>query len=164
MTDTRYSLRRGIAADAPALWAIRSDAVRCTCRGHYPDELLERWAASPLPESFPANIEREYVIVGVVGSRIAGFATLKASTAEVDAVFVAPGEGRRGLGRRLLVHIEDVAARKGLQRLGLNASLNAVPFYEACGYEAISEGVYTTGAGVQIACVRMEKAIETLTA
>lgn len=159
MDGSGHSLRRGTAADAPALWAIRADAIRQTCRSHYPVEMLERWAASPLPETFPDNIELQYVVVGTAGPTIAGFATLNASTAEVEAVFVAPAHGGHGLGRQLLAHLEAVAAQQGLQSLRLCASLNAVAFYRAAGFRAVSEGNYTTSAGVEIACVHMEKTL-----
>lgn len=157
--DTRFAIRRATAADAPAMWAVRSDAIRRTCISHYPADMLERWASSPMPETFPANIECEYFIVGVAGSRVAGFAALKASSAVVDAVFVAPGDGGRGLGRWLLADLEAAAREMGLQTLSLSASLNAVPFYRAAGYETVSEGTYTTSTGVEIACVRMKKSL-----
>ncbi|MGH8192166.1 MAG: GNAT family N-acetyltransferase [Rhodanobacteraceae bacterium] len=160
MTDTGFSLRRATARDAPVMWALRADAIRKTCKGHYPAEMLERWASSPIPDTFARNIENEYFIVGVADSRIAGFAALRTSTAEVEAVFVAPACGRHGLGRRLLARLEVAAMEKGLQKLGLNASLNAVPFYRSAGYDVISEGTYTTRAGVEIACVRMEKSLD----
>ncbi|MGH8213310.1 MAG: GNAT family N-acetyltransferase [Rhodanobacteraceae bacterium] len=159
MTLATLSLRRATAADAADLWRVRCDAIRETCRSHYPAEMLERWAATPLPETFGRRIEDEYAIVGITGSGIAGFAALKASASLIDAVFVAPGEGRRGLGRQLLANLERVAIARGLQTLRVNASLNAVPFYAAAGYEGISQGIYTTSAGVQIACVRMEKSL-----
>lgn len=159
MVTARFRLRRGVAADAPALWAIRVDGIRDTCRTHYPDELIERWAASPLPETFASDVERKDVVVGEARARIAGFAILDASIAEIEAVFVAPAEARRGLGRQLLSQIEATASGQGVHRLVLDASLNAVPFYLACGFTPFANGIHTTRAGVQIPCVRMEKTI-----
>lgn len=157
MTGPEFSLRRATATDAPALWAVRTKAILETCRGHYPDELLERWARSPMPESFPGDIEGGYCVVAITDGWIAGFAERRAKTGEVQALFVAPGMGRRGLGRQLLANLEADALEMGIGRLGLHASLNAVPFYRAAGYRSISEGTYTTSAGVELACVRMEK-------
>jgi GNAT superfamily N-acetyltransferase len=160
MTIATFSLRRAVAADAPAMWALRAQAIRETCRSHYPSELLERWSSSPLPDTFPSRIESEYFIVGTVESRVAGFATLKVSSAEIEAVFVSPDAGRRGLGRALLANLEGAALAGGLHSLGLHSSLNAVPFYQAMGYTAISESTYTTSQGLEIACVHMRKAFE----
>lgn len=160
MTITRFVLRRGTAADAPALWTVRADAIRGTCCSHYPRELIERWAASPLPEAFAGTIERKHVVVGIAESRIAGFAILDAFAAKVEAVFVVPAVTRRGLGRHLLAHLEATAREAGLHRLDVDASLNAVPFYAAAGYETLSQGVHTTSTGIEIACVRMEKSLD----
>ncbi|MBS0382937.1 MAG: GNAT family N-acetyltransferase [Proteobacteria bacterium] len=157
MVDTRFMLRRATAVDAPALWALRIDAIRRTCRGHYPDALIERWAASPMPDSFSSHLEREHAVVGVTGTRIAGFAVLNPVNTEVEAVFVAPDHGRHGLGRRLMAELEAAASRMGLRKLHLDASLNAVPFYTAAGYHALGQDTYTTSTGLAIACVRMEK-------
>lgn len=153
------SVRRATASDAPAMWAIRADAIRWTCRSHYPAELLDRWASGPLPETFPTRIGNEYFVVATVESRIAGFAALKISSAEIEAVFVAPDAGRRGLGRQLLADLENAALREGLESLSLNSSLNAVPFYAALGYDSVSENIHTTSQGLQIACVYMTRSL-----
>lgn len=158
--STAITLRRATTSDAPAIWEIRAGAIRLTCRSHYPAGLLERWASSPLPDTFPSRIENEYFIVGSIESRIVGFAALKVSSAEVEAVFVAPDAGRRGVGRSLLADLEGAALKSGLQALSLNASLNAVPFYRAVGYNAVSEGTYVTSQGLQIACVHMHKPLD----
>lgn len=155
----RFVLRRGAAADAPMLWMLRADAIRHACRGHYPHDVLERWAASPMPETFAAGIPCRCVVVGEAGNRIAGFAILDRAAAGVEAVFVAPAKARRGLGHRLLVHLEGAARDEGLHGLSLDASLNAVPFYLAAGYHALSQGVHTTSAGVVMACVGMGKTL-----
>jgi GNAT superfamily N-acetyltransferase len=160
MTNATFTLRRAVAADAPVLWAIRRDAILRTCRSHYPDALLQHWASGPVPASFPRNIENGYFVAGVTGGRIAGFAALKVASAEIDAVFVAPGHGRRGLGKLLLAHLEDQAVRAGLHALGLSASLNAVAFYHAAGYRSVGATRYTTSAGAVIDCVRMEKRLD----
>lgn len=159
-----FTLRRAVAEDAPTLWTIRHDAILRTCRGHYPDALLERWASGPMPESFPRNIEDGHFIVGIADTRIAGFAALKIACAEIAAMFVAPDLGRCGLGKSLLARLEDEAASAGLRTLGLSASLNAVAFYRAAGYRSIGATRYTTSAGANIVCMRMEKQLAALAA
>ena len=154
---TRFTLRRATASDAPTLWSIRSAAIRETCRSHYSRQIVEHWAASPIPQAFAADIENGHCVVGVAGRRVAGFAELRIGVATVQAVFVAPDMQHRGLGQRLLTHIEAVAAQSGLAEISLDASLNVVPFYLAAGYSIVSEGTYTTNAGVELACVHMRK-------
>lgn len=153
----QFSLRPALAADAPAIWDIRAEAIRVSCRSHYPDAMLSRWAATPMPEIVVANIERGCFTVGVLESTIAGFAAINTAAAEIEALFVAPACAGRGLGSGLLAHLELSATRQGLAVLELNASLNAVPFYEARGYQSLERTAYTNSIGLEIACVRMRK-------
>lgn len=139
------------------MWAIRADAIRCTCRSHYPEDLLERWASGVMPNGFPDRIESGCFVIGLAQTGTAGFAALNVTNAQIEAVFVSPQHGRRGLGRELLAHLEEHASAMALRELDVDASLNALTFYRAAGYRALSEGVYVTSAGLEIACVRMQK-------
>ena len=88
-----------------------------------------------------------------------GFGVLNQETAEVEAVYVSPGAGRRGIGLEILRKLEERASALGLRVLRLNASLNAVPFYEKAGYVAQERSKYRLLTGVEIACVPMMKAM-----
>jgi GNAT superfamily N-acetyltransferase len=52
----------------------------------------------------------------------------------VTAVFVRPGEARRGVGAALLARLEREARRAGLRTLRVRAALSAIPFYDAMGF------------------------------
>jgi hypothetical protein len=90
MTRARFTLRRATVADAPAMWDIRAEAIRVTCRSRYPEAMLARWAATPMPGTIVANIERGYFTAGILESSIAGFAAINVAAAEIEALFVAP--------------------------------------------------------------------------
>ena len=85
------------------------------------------------------------------------FGVLNQESAEVEAVYVSPEAGRRGIGLELLRKLEEQASARGLQLLRLNASLNAVQFYEKAGYVAQEQSKYRLLTGVEIACVPMMK-------
>ena len=88
-----------------------------------------------------------------------GFGVLNQENAVVEAVYVSPGVGRRGIGREVLRKLEERASALGLRVLRLNASLNAVPFYEKAGYVPQERSKYRLSTGVEIACVPMVKVI-----
>ena len=88
-----------------------------------------------------------------------GFGVLNQLIAEVEAVYVDPEAGRRGIGLEVLLKLEERARALGLRVLRLNASLNAVPFYERAGYVARAQSKYRLLTGVEIACVPMVKAV-----
>jgi len=75
----------------------------------------------------------------------------------VCALYVDPRYGRRGIGRELLDNLEEVARERGLPDLELKASLKAVAFYLACGYERVAEAALRLSDGTELRCVRMRK-------
>lgn len=157
-TDT-VTFRPADSTDAEGIWAVRADAILSGCRDHYPPDLIGQWASAPMPLSLQTRIEDEKFIVALSDSRIVGFAGLKRVDRKVDAVFVVPDFSGRGVGTRLLARVEEQAGELGIAVLGLDASLNAVAFYEAAGYRRVGDGRHATSGGLVIACVRMEKVL-----
>jgi len=150
-------VRKATTADAAVIRAVRTRAILVGCKRHYDDDLLRAWAHNPMPASFPLFIESEPFYVAERASTVVGFAGLKHSTSELNAVFVAPEFTGQGLGMRLLRLVENVACDLRIPLLGLSASLNSVPFYSRAGYIAGAREMYATSSGLQIPCVRMEK-------
>src|SRR5207237_850793 len=71
---------------------------------------------------------------------------------EIMAVYVDPAHVRRGVGRLMMAKLEEVARADGATHLYLNAALNSVGFYAACGYQRMKETVYMTRGGLVIKC------------
>jgi GNAT superfamily N-acetyltransferase len=112
-----------------------------------------------MPSDFGSFVAEETFLVATAESTLAGFAGLCTSKSEVDALFVDPSFLRRGLGRHLLSHLEELAVKAKLTVLTLKASLNSVGFYKSAGYIQGQDGWHTTKRGLQIACIHMAKAI-----
>lgn len=56
----------------------------------------------------------------------------------ISQLFVAARQQRQGLGKLLIQFVEQQAKERNVSQLTVRASLNAVPFYEKCGFEATS--------------------------
>lgn len=54
---------------------------------------------------------------------------------EVYGFYVSPNVLRRGVGTLLFGELEKRALEQGGHGIGVISTLNAVPFYEACGFE-----------------------------
>ena len=153
------TLRPALPLDIEALWALRTVAVRVSCAMHYAPEQITAWTASPVPNSYAAMLAAGGGIVALQGDIIAGYAMLDADKQEVDALFVDPARAGLGIGKRLLAALEQLARGRGIARLHLSASLNAVPFYRAAGFVALREEAYTHPSGISLASVAMEKVL-----
>jgi len=53
---------------------------------------------------------------------------------KLHSLFVKPGFQRQGIGTRLVRHLEQFAAGKGLAQLQLSSSITALPFYQNLDY------------------------------
>lgn len=145
----RVRVRDATAADAEAVRAVHYRSIRDLGRPAYDEEQAEAWAAGCAtadytPDDDPAV---EYVVAESDGV-VVGFGALYDGAAEdieepvdatVTAVYVDPSVARQGVGTRLHDVLEERARDRGAERLGLTASLPAVAFYEAQGYERVRE-------------------------
>jgi GNAT superfamily N-acetyltransferase len=75
----------------------------------------------------------------------------------VRAVYVDPAVAGTGVGSAILEHLEAVARDRGLDSLGLHSSVNARSFYEAHGYEPVTELTFEFGVEVEGPSVEMCK-------
>ena len=80
---------------------------------------------------------------------------------EVFGFYVSPKVQRRGVGRRLMAELERRAMAQGCVRLGVCSTLNATPFYEACGFVVIKDSHCHSLGGVELKCKVLEKRCRT---
>jgi putative acetyltransferase len=150
-------LRSATHADLDAMWALRTRAIAAGSAGHYPAAIMAAWLASPLPRSYPDFVDSGGALIAQQQGAIVGNAILDVRSGEVDAVFVDPQAGGRGIGKAMLAALERMALGHGHARLSVSASLNAVPFYQAAGFVALRQALYAHPSGIGLDCVEMEK-------
>ena len=155
-----WRLRRAVPADAPAIWAIHTRAIRETASSHYPPEAVAAWSARMTPESYVEPIEARVVLVAEdEDGRIAGYAQLHPREGIVQACYVDPDFNGRGVGRALMAAIEDEARAAGRTALLLDASLNAIPFYATLGWHEEARAHHELAPGAWLDCAIMTKKI-----
>lgn len=91
--------------------------------------------------------ERDGVVVGfaAVIPRVDG-------GAELDALFVEPNVWKRGIGRRLVEHIAEVARMRAAKFLHVIGNPHAEGFYLSCGFRVT--GTINTRFGIGLAMRR----------
>lgn len=153
-------IRDARPADAEAVREVHATSITELGTQAYTREQVEAWALGCESADYMAAIEAEemeFVVADPVdpGSdgeaagpedRVVGFGSLKlaapegyetAADAEVTGVYVHPSVARDGVGTRIYGELEERAREAGVGTLVLGASRNAVPFYEAHGYERV---------------------------
>jgi len=149
-------VRSATQEDAAAVCRVHARAIREIAASHYTPEETEAWAGPRKPGDYLSSIRDDEFYVAEEDGEVVGFGTLKKS-GEVEAVYVSPEATRRGVGSAILLRLEDSARDLGLTSLHLEASLNAIPFYEGAGYNSLRQSKHRLTSGVEIACLRMTK-------
>ncbi|WP_439025770.1 GNAT family N-acetyltransferase [Haloarchaeobius sp. DT45] len=172
-------VREATLADVPAVRGVHEAAIRELGRQTYSQEQVDAWAAGVASAEY-ADIDDEdcYFVVaerendGRDDPVVVAFGSLwltdpatdeQSVDAEVTAVYVHPAVARRGVGSQVLAALEREARARGVETLGLTASTNAVPFYEAHGYERVTERLHEFSShlstGVEGTVVVMDKSV-----
>jgi len=155
-------LRPARADDAAAIRAVHARAIRGT-GSHYTFDEREAWVGGRKPADYLAAIAGRHVVVAEsAGSppRVLGFGQLLPSEGLVEAVYVDPDAGRRGIGAALFAALEREARARGARTLTLDASLNSVPFYRALGFDVDVAAQHPLAPGVTLRCMVMSKALD----
>lgn len=153
------TIRKAQQEDCQSIGSVHAAAVKGICTAFYTSEEIQAWSVPRKPESYEESVRSKEFFVAEKGGVIVGFGVLNQASAEVEAVYVSPEAGRRGIGLQVLRKLEERALSLGLAELRLNASLNAVPFYMRAGYVPQERSKYRLATGVEIACVPMVKSL-----
>jgi predicted N-acetyltransferase YhbS len=136
-------IRTAIPAEREALEALQR---RASLANEGDREALERHPdAIDLPEH---QIVAGGVFVAEDSGTLVGFSAIlprEDGDAELDALFVEPGNQRRGVGRLLVEHCAKAARLAGSSALHVVGNPHAKPFYLACGFDIV--GTFQTRFG-----------------
>lgn len=130
------SIRRATVTDAERMHAVHVASSTAAYQRFFGGKGLEQWLATRSPAVCAAEISKWAVILAEEDGVLLGFAALDATKANIDAVYVAPERWRQGIGRQLLIRLEEIARDAGLSCITLQAAGPAILFYQRQGYIA----------------------------
>jgi putative acetyltransferase len=151
------------AADAAAMAAAHRDSIQALGPRFYPPPVVEGWSAAVTPEMYAAAMQAGevfFVATGTIDGEAAvlGFSSHRPDDDEDGAsVYVRGGVARQGIGSALLRLAEAHARAHDAASIAIQASLAAVAFYRANGFEEIGRGAARLMTGASMACVFMRK-------
>lgn len=125
--------------DLTRLPAIELAAARLL-EGHAPESVLNETTGSDVLQ----KAQREgHLWVALLDDVAVGFAhveVIERQAAHLEEIDVEPAHGRRGLGRRLVLHVCDWAARNGYAAVTLTTFRHLpwnMPFYARLGFKIL---------------------------
>lgn len=153
------TIRKANQFDTQKIYDLRSRAIVEKCSEYYSEEQVSLWTQGEASEEFNQDVIATFY-VSEIDDQVIGSGKLNTETGMVDAIFVEPEYFGIGAAKQMLFFLETLAKSHGLKRLKLDATLNAAPFYRACGYVGESRSTYHSQRGISLDCIPMEKALE----
>ncbi|POP70120.1 GNAT family N-acetyltransferase [Pseudomonas syringae] len=153
-----FEIRRAGHSDSQTAFDIRLLAIRHQCIGAYTETQLLAWTAGAAEDGYYTLMEKHFYLGCIEGEPVAT-GMLDLENGEIGAIFVHPGFMQRGIGRRVLNHLECLARDLGLEEVKLDATLNAADFYRRYGFVGEETAIYHSPSGLQLTCVPMVKGL-----
>ena len=157
------NLRQAEVGDRDRIYAIHTSAILELCSTSYSEESVRQWAARQTPSQYSPFIEaREITLAVSAQEEVVGFGHLiqgckSGSTCEIKGLFVSHRWARKGVGRSLLLHMEQQAREGGHTTVHVKSSLNAKGFYEKMGYSAVDVSDTHVCCDQTLQCISMNK-------
>ena len=161
--NMEFRIRIASPADADRIAAAHLDSIRTLGPRYYDQPIVEQWGARIRPAMYTtamADGEQFFVAVDALApdTDILGFSSTHASeNGHRLAVYVRGRAARRGIGSALLREAERAAGASGATIINVDASLAAVEFYRANGFDSVGDGEHRLTSGTHMACVFMQK-------
>lgn len=128
-------IRPATPGDARELFEIRRAAILALATPAMREDMVIAWADAHPPAWTHVLIRERDVRVFEHEGTMAGW--LSATGCRIDGLYVSPPHAGRGIGTALLASAEAEMAARGCREILLDASVNALHFYQRRGYKPV---------------------------
>jgi len=153
-------IRSATKNDIESFKAVVKLSIMESCKEYYSHAeikaLLKQYPERSLYEKW---LYERVLIVAVDDGDVVGFAQYNPNMSYIEAVHVLPKYFGEGVGRELVGAIERIASEMGAKVITLESSLNAVCFYDKCGYIKKGNSKFKCNSGIELKVVEYEKQI-----
>jgi ribosomal protein S18 acetylase RimI-like enzyme len=142
------------------------DSIRSIGALHYEAPIVSDWGARVRGELYAEAMARGDEFFVAIGEREGKPEVLGFSSHRIDggehrtAIYVRGKAARLGVGSALFRMAEAAAIAAGATSIHVDASLAAVEFYTANGFQEVGRGTHRLSSGRRMACVFMRKNLE----
>ena len=155
--------------DAEGIVQVHVDCLRRVCSAYYTEDTMQKWINAQSLQEYSSWIKSaaHFLVVANKDDDIFAFAHIGKCSHdtfssemdyEVHKLYVSPDVARRGIGKKLLKELERRVSNDGASGIALRSAMNAVSFYEACGYRYTVDSVAYVGEA-EVECKYLEKVI-----
>lgn len=158
-----FEIRRASLADVDRIAAAHRDSIRSIGARYYEPDTVSDWGRHVDGTLYVQAMTSGVVFYVAIGqledkAEVLGFSSHAFDgSAHRTAVYVRGQVARLGIGSALFRTAEAAALAAGADSIHVDASLAAVQFYNAVGFEEIGRGDHRLPSGHSMACVYMRK-------
>jgi putative acetyltransferase len=169
LTAPSFRIRPAKPSDADQISEAHIDSIHSLGAKFYSPGIVSVWGAPRDGARYRRAMENgELFFIAVReeanGEKVLGFSSYRIVEGKHrTAVYVRGSAARIGVGKALFGSAEAAAKERSATEIHVDASLAAVKFYKACGFEELSAGQHRMGNSVFMDCVFMKKKIGPLT-
>jgi len=152
-------IRRATFEDTGSLYDIHVDAVTQLCATSYSEAQIKGWFVGRTQDIYIGAIESNMIWIALTAGRPVGFTEFLPG--EVSSLFVASDAAGQGVGSRLFQFALQRAQIGSRGVIKVEATKNAVGFYERYGFVPQGVGRLKRNSGFDIETVIMERREQT---
>ncbi len=156
---SKFILRLPEKSDAYAVAKCRRDAIISKAAPYYGGEQARLWADDITPERL-ARTEQEIeqkdliYILAESDEGIIGFGIVIPERNELRAIYVKPNRAG-SVGSVIMNELLNRSRERKIAFLEMDASVNAVSFYENHGFVSVQRSVHQMDNGMKMDCMKM---------
>ena len=152
-------IRKATVDDVQAILKVHTRSIESLCAHDYAPNQIQAWVGNKKNDNYVEVIQRDPTYVAEITGAIVGFIRFQPPTNELSSIFVDPDYIRQGIASSLFKKACEEAKLLDMTFFWLDASLTAVPFYNAMGFH--NQGTTTHKfSGVDLKCIRMHKNLD----
>lgn len=121
-------------ADIPKIVKIHKRCIKITNAKTYNPEIIEAWLSQINEDNVIIQLNSTSWIAITTNEGLVGFAQYCIEDAELYQIQIDPKYQGQGFGKKLYKYIEQEFINAKTNKIALNATLNAVPFYTSLGF------------------------------
>ncbi|MFN6558774.1 MAG: GNAT family N-acetyltransferase [Nostoc sp. ChiSLP01] len=126
-------------SDTQAIAKLFYDTIHEINIADYTQEQVDAWAPKNIDyEVWHKRLQVKLPYIAEDNGEIVGFGELEAD-GHIDCFYCHSKYQRKGIGSKLLTHLEKTAISQGIKRLYTEASITAKPFFEHQGFIVVKE-------------------------
>jgi putative acetyltransferase len=159
--NTDFTVRAATLDDVDEIAEVHRESIVTLGATAYAEPIVRAWSGGLTGSRYGSALGRgERFFVALRGRRMLGFSSYRVEEGRHrTAIYVAGHAARAGVGTALFRAAERAAVANAARELHVDASLVAIEFYRANGFEELGRGEHPMRDGVTMDCVFMRKAL-----